>query len=550
MEIQRWSLMNKKILVFLTFIVIAASVLRLWQLGKVPVSPDWDEVALGYNAYLIMQTGKDEYGGFLPIVLRSFDDYKPALYAYFSMPAISLFGLNVFSVRLPSAVFGILTVLATFFLAKELFKRDGIALLTSLLLAISPWHIHFSRVAFEANVGVALNVFGILFFLKSFNKQWFLFLSAVMFGLNLHVYQSEKVFIPLLLIILIVIFRKQFFLIKKKYMLISSLILIIISIPLIYVSLANKDVLARARDVSIFSNTSIIEMNAKRVARDKENNDLLGLVFDNRRVEFVKNTAKGYLSHFDFNWLFITGDIARHRAPGMGLLYLVELPFLLIGIYSLTFGKFDKKIKVFTFLWFLVAPIPASVTNDVPNAVRTLNFLPTFQIFTAIGIISAMQKISNFKIRYLIFSLFFLFFIFNFGYYLNQYFIQQNYFHARYWQYGYENIVNYIAGVQKNYKKIIVSNTATMDQSYMFFLFYLKYDPHKYLSEGGTLTGKIEGKNQFANFEFRKFDYYEENDRNILLVGSSFDFPEVFKTVHEINYPDKSLAIKAVEKNK
>ena len=550
-------LMNKKILIFLFLIIVLASLLRLWQLGKVPSSPDWDEVALGYNAYSIMQTGRDEYGKFLPIVLRSFDDYKPALYAYLAIPSINILGLDVAAVRLPSAIFGILTVVAVFFLTKELFKKNNIALLASFLLAISPWHIQFSRVAFEANVGVALNVFGILFFLKAFKKPWLMFLSALMWGLSLHVYQSEKIFVPLLIGILIYSFRKEFLTIGKKYIYISLIIFTVICLPLIHFTLTNKDALSRAKGVSIFSNSSIIQSNTEKIARDRANNDILGLILDNRRVEFAKYIAGGYLSHLDFNWLFIKGDIARHHAPGMGLMYLIELPFLLIGIYSLIFGKFGKAVKTFIILWFLIAPIPASVTNDIPHAVRVINFLPILRILTAIGIISFMIFISNLKykiakihIKYLIFSFSLLFFIFNLSYYLNQYFVQQNYFHARYWQYGYENIVDYVASVQKNYNKIIVSNTPPLDQSYMFFLFYLKYDPHKYLSEGGTLTRGIEEENRFANFEFRKFNYDDEKEKNILLIGSPFDFPEVFKTIHEINFPDKSLAIKIVEKNR
>ncbi len=540
--------MSKKILLFLILIIVLASGLRLWELGKVPSSPDWDEVALGYNAYSIMQTGRDEYGKFLPIILRSFDDYKPALYAYLTIPSISIFGLNVTAVRLPSAVFGILTILAVFFLVKELFKKENIALLTSFLLAISPWHIQFSRVAFEANVGVALNVFGILFFLKAFKKPWFLLLSSLIWGLSLHIYQSEKVFVPLLIGILLLSFRKEFLAIGKKYIYTALIIFVIISMPLIHFTLTNKDALSRAKGVSIFSNTSIIEANTEKIARDGMNNDILGLVLDNRRVEFAKYIVGGYLAHLDLNWLFIKGDIARHHAPGMGLMYLVELPFLLIGIYSLVFGKFGKTTKMFIVLWFLIVPIPASVTNDVPHAVRAINFLPVLQILTAIGVIYVLEKISNFQIRYLIFSLFFILFIFNFIYYLNQYFVQQNYFHARYWQYGYEGIVGNIVSTKKNYNKIIVSNTGTMDQSYMFFLFYLKYDPHKYLSEGGTLTGSIEGKNKFANFEFRKFNYYEEKESNILLIGSPFDFQEEFRAIHKVNFPDGKLAIKIVEK--
>jgi len=224
----------------------------------------------------------------------------------------------------------------------------------------------------------------------------------------------------------------------------------------------------------------------------------------------------------------------------------------------LIFGKFDKIVKIFIILWFLIVPIPASVTNDVPHAVRSINFLPILQILTAIGIIAAITtvsnikyQISNIKIKYLIFSLCFLFFIFNFAYYINQYFVQQNYFHAKYWQYGYEGIVEYLMPIQNKYKKIIVSNKQPLDQSYMFFLFYLKYDPHKYLSQGGTRLGGFNGsENKFDNFEFRSFNYYTEKENSILLVGGQDDFAEEFHTIKRIDYPDKSLAIRVVEKNK
>src|SRR3989344_1501138 len=99
----RGGLLMKKLskLLFVSIILIAF-VLRFWQLGNVPPSPDWDEVSLGYNALSIMQTGKDEYGQSLPVILRSFDDYKPALYTYLVIPFIKVFGLTTLAVRLPS----------------------------------------------------------------------------------------------------------------------------------------------------------------------------------------------------------------------------------------------------------------------------------------------------------------------------------------------------------------------------------------------------------------------------------------------------------------
>ena len=106
-----------------------ATVLRLWQLGNIPPSPDWDEAAIGYDAYSIIHTGSDQFGKYLPVVLRSFDDYKPAFYAYLTIPSILIFGLNVFGVRLPSAIFGILSVLAVFFLLGEYSKNINIKII-------------------------------------------------------------------------------------------------------------------------------------------------------------------------------------------------------------------------------------------------------------------------------------------------------------------------------------------------------------------------------------------------------------------------------------
>ena len=78
------------------------------------------------------------------------------------------------------------------------------------------------------------------------------------------------------------------------------------------------------------------------------------------------------------------------------------------------------------------------------------------------------------QIKYLIFSLCILFFIFNFLYYLNQYFVQQNYYNSQDWQYGYQQTVDEVLLVKDKYKEIVVSNQPPMDQSYMFFSFLSK----------------------------------------------------------------------------
>lgn len=547
--------MNKTTLIIFFSILFLAIFLRFWQLGGVPASPDWDEAALGYNAYSIMQTGRDEYGKFLPVVLRSFDDYKPAFYAYLVIPFIKLMGLSVLAVRIPSALMGVLTVVAVFFLVREIFDKykykDRLALLSAMLLAISPWHIQFSRIAFESNVGVAFNVFAAMFFLKGLRKPWLLMLSAIFMALNLYVYQSEKVFAPLLAIALVVIFRKKLFALPKKYIILAAVVGLLFSLPILEYTLTNKEALSRAQGVSVFSEgTELLKDNAQKLLIDRERNDILGIVLDNRRVVFAKSIIAGYLSHFDLNWLFINGDLARHHAPNMGLLYIFELPFLFIGIYLLLFGKFEKSTKFFIFLWFLIVPIPASITTGVPHAVRTLNFLPIFQIFTALGLLGMLGwlRMTSNKIRYLALAMVFLFFVFNFSYYLNQYFIQQNYFNSKDWQYGYEEAVSIVSDIEKKYDKVIVSNKPYMDQSYMFFLFYLSYPPSSYHRESIYASGGFRENHVFGKYEFRPIEWDKENKTpNILYVGLASDFPPNARIIKTIYFLDGSPAISIVE---
>jgi len=559
--------MNKKTFILLVFVILIGAILRFWQLGSVPISPDWDEVSLGYNAYSILHTGKDEYGKFLPIVMRSYDDYKPALYSYLAIPSIFLFGLNVFAVRFVSAFFGVLTIIAVYFLLREMFGEKDLKLeargfvfdvpiLSSLLLAISPWHIQFSRIAFESNVGLSFNLFAALFFIKGLKKPWFLTLSAIFAGLAIYVYQSEKVFTPLLILVLVVIFRKELFSKSKKYILAAAIVGFVIVLPMLVYTFSNKNALERAKGVSIFADsTQLLAQNSQKLLLDSQNRDKLGLIVDNRRILFAKEVVSGYLSHFDLNWLFIRGDIARHHAPNMGPLYLFEFPFLLIGIYILLFGPFKKETKLLIFFWFLLVPIPASVTSGVPHAVRTLNFLPTFQIFTAIGILATLSVISSIKYKVLSIRIskvfivcYLLFAVFNFLYYLNQYFVQQNYFNASQWQYGYEKIVPQVQNLGIGYKKIVVSNQATMSQSYMFFLFYLKYSPQLYQKQSIEASGGFRENHKFGKFEFRPIDWKEDNNLgDTLFVGRPVDFPANSGYIFRANYPDGTTAMEIIK---
>jgi len=140
-----------------------------------------------------------------------------------------------------------------------------------------------------------------------------------------------------------------------------------------------------------------------------------------------------------------------------------------------------------------------------------------------------------------------IFVLWNLTYYLNQYFVQQNYFYSQSWQYGYKEAIDYIRPIQKNYNKIIVSNDRPLDQSYMFFLFYLKYDPKTYLSEGGTASGGFREDHFFGKYEFRDISWDAEDQGN-LYIGRPDDFPKDLGSIKTINYLNGEPAILIVGK--
>lgn len=181
---------------FLGVIAILALGIRVWDLPQNPPGLTWDETALGYNAYSLLKTARDEYGVFLPVNLKSFGDYKPAIYTYLDIPFVAIFGLGEMAVRLPNVFLGVGAVVLIYFLVHELLKDRRLGLLAALMLAISPLAIQFSRPAFESSAALFFNLLGTLFFLKGLKSPRFFIFAALAFGLSLFTYQSSRLFLP------------------------------------------------------------------------------------------------------------------------------------------------------------------------------------------------------------------------------------------------------------------------------------------------------------------------------------------------------------------
>src|SRR3990170_9165000 len=234
----------KRQYLILILIILLAAFLRFWQLGENPPSLTWDEAAWGYNAYSLGIDGRDEFGRFLPLnYLESFGDFKPPMYAYLDVIPVKLFGLNEFATRFPSAFFGVLTVLITYFLTKRIFnvsskleignwKLEILPLLAAGLLAISPWHILLSRAAFEANVATFFIVLGIYLFMESKDRKWLLPLSVISFIISMYTFNTARILAPLLLLVLLISQRKYLLFALKKQLFVSLILGAVFFLPL------------------------------------------------------------------------------------------------------------------------------------------------------------------------------------------------------------------------------------------------------------------------------------------------------------------------------
>lgn len=109
--------------ILLLGIVIFAFVIRFYRVSEIPSGFFADEASIGYNAYTILTKGIDEYGVNYPLFFRAFGEYKNPVQIYATVPFIALFGLNEFSVRLVSVIFGVLSIFALYILTNEVFKK-------------------------------------------------------------------------------------------------------------------------------------------------------------------------------------------------------------------------------------------------------------------------------------------------------------------------------------------------------------------------------------------------------------------------------------------
>lgn len=454
---------SRTLLVFFLFFSFS---IRLWQLDKNPAGFFADEASVGLDAYKILASGRDRHGDFFPLFFKgfNFDNVSP-YQVYLTVPFVALFGLNERAVRL-APVFWSTVELFIFFLLLAEFIPKRFALLGSLLLSISPWHFHISRI----NMGdyyswTLLTLSAYLFFVKaSTKKNSFYYLSVIFFGLATYSYTPSRMITPLLfaLIIFLTLIKRD-----DKFVLSMVFLYTIILTPFIYFHLTDPHSFQRIKD------TIGIDIRNRETI---ESNKLT-----------VQQFSTKYFLHYLPLFLFQKGDadfpgqyIRRHSISGLGLLYPYQAPLILAGLVWLAINLRRTKRYELTFTLFLLIlfPLADSLTSDsTPFATRSyLGILP-LHILISFGLYGIYQVFSHsrlwkHRLLRLIVAAFLLLTVTTSLITLLVRFVDNPKSTSDYWgwQMGPRDIISYFKEKQNNYDNLIM--TGSFNGSSIFIPFY------------------------------------------------------------------------------
>lgn len=350
----------KKTYLLLLFVIIIAAGFRLVSLQAAPPGLYPDEAMNGNNALEALET--HDFKVFYPE-----NNGREGLFINIQAVFVKFLGNEAWVLRLPSALFGIFTVLGIYFLTRELFKKDNIALLAAFLLATSFWYINFSRIGFRAIMAPFFLTWAIYFLLKSMGRaggrKMFLYsaLGGIFYGLGFYSYIAYRATpILILLVVFLFWFKEKDPLFRRRILLATIYFLLatfIIALPLGLYFLENPaDFFGRTTQISVFNSQSPI--------KDLTINSL--------------KTAGMFNIIGDYNW--------RHNISGRPeLFWPIGLMFLVGTIIALRYLIRNVKYKILI-AWLIVAALPVVISNEgMPHALRAIIMIPPVMILAAIG---------------------------------------------------------------------------------------------------------------------------------------------------------------------
>lgn len=479
----------------LIIITVIGAGLRLYKLMDAPPAMNWDEASYGYNAYSLWKTGKDEYGTPLPSSIRSFDDYKPPLYAYATAPIVGIFGLNELNTRLVSAVSGILTIVVTFALASRLLRNTKAGLIAAAVVATSPWSAHYSRLAFEAVPALLLLTISWWYLLKGETDRQKYVLALGFATLSYFSYNSHKIYWLIVAGWIAWKIRKDIF---KEMKLICKLA--VICLPIGY-SVLFGNTLAR------FSTTSIFPLY-------KETHSI---------YLFAGEFVNRYTAYFSPVNVFVRGtNEPNQKVFDLAVFYPFEVVFFAAGAWWII-KKHTKNIFV---TWMLVlAPIPAALTWSWFTPIRVLPLWWLISLIIGKGMWEAIAWLTG-KWRIGMAAMVAGWWVISIWWYLMAEVWYMPYVDYGQWQWGFREAIAAIQPYKDKYKYVVWETPQA--QPHIFTLFYAKFSPaeyQKYLADHPVQSPRTNF--DIPGFYYRKIFWPKDKDlKDVLFIGTVYSLPE------------------------
>lgn len=549
--------MPKVFFALLASILLLGGLLRFTQLGAVPVGLYWDEIAMFVDARSVAATGLDMHGrGWFQTIFPSYGDYKLPVYIWAASVSFALFGSSEWALRLPSALAGLGTIVLAGWVASELWKQEQkdkplipklkhshlIFLATSLVIAVSPWSVLFSRTAFEGHLGQFLLVLSVLLLVKS-KSRWWLVVGAVIVGaLATYTYFSIRFVWPVLLLGYQILFNEWHLLDGKKLeslkkdgvhiilkMLLPLILFFALLIPMMQGDLYDASNRFRLNSSSIL-NTIDYPIRSNQL-REVAGNSSIDRVIFHRHYLLLRELFQNYSDHLNLNFLFVHGDSnLRHGTTQHGLFLFIFLPFFILGGYSL--AQNHPKVGIFLLLWWLAAVLPAAVPDTTPHALRTLNALVPLSIIIGIGISIVIEWLCRSNLpalmRATVGLIIGLLFGFNLIQFSHFYFVLYPSYSATEWQGGFKEIAQTLLENKES-----VDTTIIAVDDVKFYLWLLAYGPY---SQGETQEWEsrdFKFDQGFDDFIFNFRDLSKELASNVTVqwVGVATEVPPLAETV-------------------
>ncbi len=326
-------------------IILALAVfVRIYRFGSLPDGVNQDEAYAGYEAWSLLNYGKDSFGYRFPVYFISWGSGMNVLNSYLMIPFIAVFGLKTWVIRMPQVIVAILSVIASYFIMKRLFdERAGLAAM--LILAVAPWHVMLSRWGLESNLAPGFLIFGMYFFIKGMDRQAFYIASAAMYGLSLYCYAAIWPIVPF-----IVASEAAYAVYKKrmginKYAVISFLVLLAMALPLILFMLVNLGVIGEIR-LGFVSIPKLLYM---------------------RSGEFSLKAIPANLKNILDIMIKQTDGMITNVYRGYGIIYKITLVFFLFGL-------------AMSFFRIVVSRKKSKIRKDAPQILLLVQFFAGFAL--------------------------------------------------------------------------------------------------------------------------------------------------------------------------